>query len=127
MLTIKRYVVHIPDLMSSSKRENIEQVLKDDNLGEVQKAVSEQGIEGQRKEINVGDYAEAATLGRLLKELDFPTDKNRIIQLVQQKAPINISELKKEDLLNTLHQNLDERKEYYNVSEVTRAAGLVQQ
>ena len=99
-----------------------------DNLGEVQKAVSEQGgVEGQRKEVNVGEYAEAAALGRLLKELDFPTDKNRIIQLVQQKAPINISERKKEDLLNTLQQNLDERKEYYNVSEVTRAAGLVQQ
>ena len=103
----------IYQLMSSGKRENIEQIPKGDNL-EVQKAVSEQGgVEGQRKEVNVGDYA--AALGRLLKELDFPTDKNRIIQLVQQKAPINIS------------QNLDERKEYYNVSDVTRAAGLVQQ
>jgi hypothetical protein len=28
--------------MSSSKRENIEQIPKEDNLGEVQKAVSEQ-------------------------------------------------------------------------------------
>jgi hypothetical protein len=43
--------------MSSGKRENIEQIPKDDNLGEVQKAVSEQGgVEGQRKEVNVGDY-----------------------------------------------------------------------
>jgi hypothetical protein len=38
--------------MSSGKRENIEQIPKDDNLGEVQKAVSEQGgVEGQRKEV----------------------------------------------------------------------------
>ena len=85
------------------------------------------GVEGQRKEVNVGDYANAAALGRLLKELDFPTDKNKIIQLVKLKTPINISEQKKEDLLNTLQQNLDERKEYHNVSEVSRAAGLVQQ
>ena len=57
-------------LMSSGKRENIEQIPKNDNLGEVQKAVNEQGVEGQRKEVNVGDYANAAALGRLLKELD---------------------------------------------------------
>ena len=84
-------------------------------------------MEGQRKEVNLGDYANAAAVGRLLKELDFPTDKNKIIQLVKLKTPINISEQKKEDLLNTLQQNLDERKEYHNVSEVSRAAGLVQQ
>ena len=114
--------------MSSNKRENIEQIPKDDNLGEVQKTVSEQGgVEGQRKEVNVGDYASAAALGRLLKELDFPTDKNKIIQLVQEKVSTNISEQKKGDLLNTLQQNLEERKEYHNVSEITRAAGLVQQ
>jgi hypothetical protein len=71
--TIKSYVVHNSS-MSSSKRENIEQIPKDDNLGETQKAVSEQGgVEGQRKEVNVADYASAAALGRLLKELDFPT------------------------------------------------------
>jgi len=90
--TIKSYVVHNSS-MSSSKRENIEQIPKDDNLGEVQKAVSEQGgVEGQRKEVNDDDDIEAAALGRLLKELDFPTDKNRIIQLVQQKVPIRTKE-----------------------------------
>ena len=114
--------------MSSSKRENIEQIPKEDNLGEVQKAVSEQGgVEGQRKEVNVGDYANAAALGRLLKDLEFPTDKNKIIQSVQLKEPINISKEKKEDLLNTLQENLDERKQYQNVSEITTDAGIVQQ
>jgi hypothetical protein len=37
----------------------------------------------------VGDYANAAALGRF-KELEFPTDKNKIIQHVRLKAPINI-------------------------------------
>ena len=114
--------------MSSHKRENIEQIPKEDNLGEVHKAVSEQGgVEGQRKEVNVGDYANVAALGRLLKDLDFPADKNKIIQYIQLKEPINISKEKKEGLLNILEENLDERKQYQNVSEVTRAAGLVQQ
>src|SRR5437588_12899176 len=95
--------------MSSSKRENIEQIPKEDNLGEVQKAVSEQGgIEGQRKQVNVGDYANAAALGRLLKDLEFPADKNKIIQYVQLKEPINISKEKKENLINTLQENHEE-------------------
>jgi hypothetical protein len=124
--TIKRYVVHT-NSMSTSNRENIEQIPYEDNIGEVQKAVSEQGgVEGQRKEVNVGDYANAAALGRFLKDLDFPVNKNEIIEFIQLEDPINISKEKKEDLLNTLQQNLDERKEYHNVSEVSRDAGLVQ-
>jgi len=118
-------------IMSSTgtnKRENIEQIPKEEKMGEVQKAVSEQGgVEGQRKEVNVGDYANAASLGRLLKDLEVPTDKNKIIQYVQLKEPINISKEKKQDLINTLQYNLDERKQYQNVSEVARAAGYVQQ
>ena len=118
--------------MSSSndtgKRENIEQIPTEENIGEVQKAVSEQGgVEGQRKEVNVGDYANAAALGRLLKDLEFPTNKNKIIQSIQLKEAINISKEKKENLLNTLQENLEERKQYQNVSDVTTAAGLVQQ
>ena len=54
----------------SSRRENIELIPKEENLGELQKAVSEQGgVEGQKKEVNVGDYANAGALGRLLKGL----------------------------------------------------------
>jgi hypothetical protein len=114
--------------MSSSKRENIGQIPKEENIGEVQKAVSEQGgVEGQRKEVNVGDYVKAAALGQLLKNLEFPTDKNKIIQFVQlQKSPTNISKEKKEDVLYILEKNLEEGKQYHNVSEITRAAGLVQ-
>lgn len=71
--------------MSSSKRENIEQIPKEDDIGGVQKAVSEQGgVEGQRKEVNVGDYAKTAALGQLLKNLHFPADKNKILEFVQQ-------------------------------------------
>ncbi len=90
--------------------------------------MSNQGrVEGQTLQVNVGDYANAASLGRLLKGLEFPIDKYTIIQVVQLQEPINILKQKKEELLGTLHENLDERKRYQNVSEVTRAAGLVEQ
>jgi hypothetical protein len=114
---------------SNSKRENIEQIPKEEKIGEVQKAVSEQGgVEGQRKEVNIGDYVKAAALGQLLKNLEFPADKNKIIQFVQlQEQPINMSKEKKEDILYILEKNIKEGKQYQNVSEVTRATGIVQQ
>jgi len=59
--------------MSVNKRENIKQIPKEDNLGEVQKVVSEQGgVEGQRKEVKVGNYANAAALEQLLIGLGIP-------------------------------------------------------
>ncbi len=114
---------------NKSKRENIEQIPKEENIGEVQKAVSEQGgVEGQRKEVNVGDYVKTAAIGQLLKDLEFPADKKRIIQFIQlQQQPINISKEKKEDLSYVLQKNLEEEKQYQNVSEITKAAGLVHQ
>ncbi len=114
---------------NTSKRENIEQIPKEENIGAVQKAVSEQGgIEGQRKEVNVSDYVKTAAIGQLLKDLEFPADKNKIIQFVQlHEQPINISKEKKEDILYILQKNIEEGKQYQNVSEITRAAGLVQQ
>ena len=113
----------------TNKRENIEQIPKEEKMGEVQKAVSEQGgIEGQRKEVNVGDYVKTAAIGQLLKDLEFPADKIKIIQFVQlQETPTNISKEKKEDILYILQKNVEEGRQYQNVSEVTRAAGLVQQ
>ncbi len=123
------YIYMIMSSSGTNKRENIEQIPKEEKMGEVQKAVSEQGgVEGQRKEVNVGDYVKTAAVGQLLKDLKFPADKNKIIQFVQlQETPINISKEKKEDILYILQKNIEEEKQYQNVSEVTRAAGLVQQ
>lgn len=113
--------------MSVNKRENIKQIPKEDNLGEVlgevQKVVSEQGgVEGQRKEVNVGNYANAAALEQLLIDLEFPANKNKIIHFAQLTEPRNISKAKKDELLNALYKNLDKTKRYQNVSEVAEAA-----
>ena len=42
-------------------------------------------------EVNVGDYANAPALARLLADLEFPVEKNKIIHVVQLKEPLNIS------------------------------------
>jgi hypothetical protein len=55
-------------------------------------------------------------LGQVLKDLDFPASKDKIIQFVHNKEPSS-------DILSSLR--LIEDKQYQNVSDVTKAAGLV--
>jgi Protein of unknown function (DUF2795) len=95
-------------------------IMSDKNQ-EFQKNVSEQGgVEGQRKEVNVEDYPKAAALGQILKDVDFPADKQKIIQHVQQRSGDNTES---QNVLSTLHKIED--KQYNNVAEVTKAAGVV--
>jgi hypothetical protein len=89
--------------------------------------VSEQaGVQGQRKEVNVESYSKVAAIGQILKDMDFPADKNRIISFArqqQQQQSSGTDNKNREDILSAL-QNLEER-EYKNVSDVTTALGMV--
>jgi hypothetical protein len=92
-----------------------------DKNQEFQRKVSEQGgVEGQRKEVNVEDYPKAAALGQSLKDIAFPADKQKIIQYVQQRSGNNTDG---KEILSSL-QNIED-KQYHNVAEVTKAAGIV--
>jgi hypothetical protein len=83
---------------------------------EAQDTVNKQEfVEGQRKEIDVKDYAEAQTLGQVLKDLEFPATKNQIITFVEQHELNN-------ELLTKLRDI--QEKEYRNVSEVAQASGI---
>ncbi len=106
---------------TTSKRENNEQIPKeDDTRGKTGQVISEQsGVEGQRKEVNVESYSEVAIVGQILKDIEFPTNKNKIIEYIKQQSNVQ----NKEEILEKL-QKLEER-EYKNVSDITTAAGLV--
>jgi hypothetical protein len=102
---------------NSSKRGDPAQIPKEDVSGEVEKVISEQGgVEGQRKEVNVESYSKTASLGQILKDIDFPANKDKIVQFVRQKSPNS-------DLLSSL-QKIEDRQ-YQNVSDVAKAAGIV--
>jgi hypothetical protein len=107
---------------TTNNRKNNEQIPKeDDTRGKTGQVISEQsGVEGQRKEVNVESYSKVAALGQILKDMEFPADKNKIIEYVKQSSNIQ----NKGEILSTLQQKLEER-EYKNVSDVTTAAGLV--
>ena len=104
---------------SSTKRGDPSQIPKGEDVpAEVQKVVSEEaGVEGQRKEVNVESYSKVASLGQILKDLEFPANKNEILKFVKQN---NTSS---EEILSSL-QNIED-KDYQNVSDVAKAAGLV--
>ncbi len=114
---------------TTGKRENPDQIPQDDDTqGKTGKVVSEQaGVQGQRKEVNVESYSKVAAIGQILKDMDFPADKNRIISFASQQQFSGADNKKdtenREDILSAL-QNLEER-EYKNVSDVTTALGMV--
>jgi hypothetical protein len=73
-------------------------------------------ISGQRKEVNVEDYGEASSIGQILKDLEFPANKNKIIEFARSKNS-------DENTMKKLEQIDD--KEYKNTAEVTTATGIV--
>jgi Protein of unknown function (DUF2795) len=104
---------------NSTKRGDPSQIPKGEDVpAEVQKVVSEEaGVEGQRKEVNVESYSKVASLGQILKDLKFPANKDEILKFVKYN---NTSS---EEILSSL-QNIEDRQ-YQNVSDVAKAAGLV--
>ena len=106
---------------TTGKRENPDQIPQDDDTqGKTGRVISEQaGVQGQRKEVNVESYSKVAAIGQILKDMDFPADKNRIVSFARQQQ----SSVAREDVLSAL-QNLEDR-EYKNVSDVTTALGMV--
>ena len=100
-----------------SEREKPEQIPGEENLEETQKVISEQdGIPGERKAVNIEDYKRVAALGQIVKDLDFPANKDKIIKFVKAYVV-------DQEILSKLEKIED--KEYKNVAEITHEAGLV--
>jgi hypothetical protein len=113
---------------ATSKRDNPDQIPReDDSQGKTGRIVSEQaGVQGQRKEVNVESYSKVAAVGQILKDMDFPADKNKIISFArqQQSSAADDKEMEnRQEILSAL-QKLEER-EFKNVSDVTTALGMV--
>ena len=107
--------------INGMSQEKKEQIPTDDGPeSKTGKIINDQNaIEGQRKEVNVESYSGVAKLGQLLKDLDFPAQKSKILQCIKQAEDFK----NKEDVMKAL--NALEEKSYYSVSDVATAAGLV--
>jgi Protein of unknown function (DUF2795) len=74
-------------------------------------------VPGQQKEVDVKDYPSAIELADMLKGINYPADKNTIVNSVVGKD----TDKKVAELLGQI-----EDKSYNNASEVVSATGLVE-
>jgi hypothetical protein len=92
------------------------------NEEETQKVIEAQDhITGEKREQTVRDFPGTAAVGQALKGLKFPADKNKIVQFVQQQSATNPDCQKIVPLVQRI-----ENRQYQNVSDVTKTAGLVE-
>jgi signal transduction histidine kinase len=91
------------------------------NEEQTQRVIREQHrISGEGRDKTIYDFPYAAAVAQVLKDLDFPTNKQNIIQHIEQKRSVMPES---NEVLSVLQQI--EEKDYNNVAEVTKAAGLV--
>jgi Protein of unknown function (DUF2795) len=80
-------------------------------------ANEQNNIPGQQKDVNVKDYPSAIELANILKNVNYPADKNTIIRSVKSNNTANN--------IAGLLEKLEDRL-YNNSSEVVSATGLVE-
>jgi hypothetical protein len=103
-----------------SERENREQIPTEFNAEQTQNTLRRQErVEGEQRDKTVSDFPQAAALGQVLKDLNFPADRNAIIKFVERS-----NRPERHEVLPVI-QKLEDRQ-YRNVSEVAEAARLVQ-
>ena len=109
-------------MAETNSRENRDQIpTENDTQGKTGKVISDQNaIEGLRKEVAVESYSLVANIGQILKDLEFPADKQKIMDHIKKNSSNNNQT---EEILSALNK-LEERS-YKNVSDITMAAGLV--
>jgi Protein of unknown function (DUF2795) len=98
-----------------------DQIPTEYNEEQTQRVIRKQHrISGEGRDKTIYDFPYAAAVAQVLKDLDFPTNKQNIIQHIEQKRSVMPES---NEVLSILQQI--EEKDYNNVAEVTKAAGLV--
>ena len=103
-----------------SGSEHPDQIPTEYNEEQTLRAVRKQSqIPGERKEKTINDFPKAAAVGQVLKELDFPADKQTIVTFVEK-----LNTPQSREILPMIEKLNDKR--YQSVSEVANATGLVE-
>ena len=78
---------------------------------------------GQSTENRPTDREKASTLANVLKGLDFPADKEKILSFVNQNS--SNRQTGNSDITQRLQDKLTDNKQYSNVFEIEKQVGLV--
>ena len=76
----------------------------------------QENVAGEKREKTTSDFPDAAALGQVLKEMEFPADKNAILKFLEQS-----NRPESREVLPCVQKI----QEYQNVSEVAEAAKAV--
>ena len=107
----------------SSNNKDKQQVPTEYNQEQTLRTVRKQDkVPGQSRSKTINDFPYAAAIAQVLKELEFPADKDKILQYLQQKQSTNPES---NEVLSILQQI--EEREYSNVADITKATGLVEE
>jgi hypothetical protein len=107
--------------MSSSENRD-GQIPTRQNEDQTQKMAEKQNqVAGERREKDVTDFPRAAAVGQALIGLNFPAEKQKVIQHIQGQSQTNPDCEKMIPVLEKI-----ENRQYANAADVTKAAGLVQ-
>ena len=104
-----------------SGSEHPDQIPTEYNEEQTLRAVRKQSqIPGERKEKTINDFPKAAVVGQILKDLEFPADKQTIVSFIEE-----LNTPQSREILPIIEM-LDKGKRYESISEVANAAGLVE-
>jgi hypothetical protein len=78
--------------------------------------IKKQSIPNLKKGSSLQNYKRVETLGRILKDFEFPDEKDKVLKFIKNK-------IDDKELINKLEKIED--KEYLNISQVSYEAGLV--
>ena len=81
-------------------------------------------IAGEARNKTINDFPYAAAIAQALKDLEFPADKEKIIEFLQQQQS---KDPQIREVLTIIQQQIQEQKEYKNVADITKAARLVEE
>ena len=108
--------------ISNNKGENVEQIPTEYNEEQTQSVIRKQSqIKGEARSKTINDFPYAAAIAQVLKDLEFPTYKEKIIEFIQKQQSKNPQS---REILSILQQI--EEKQYKNVSDVTKSSALVE-
>jgi Protein of unknown function (DUF2795) len=108
----------------SNKLEKKQQIPTEYNEEQTLRVIRKQTqIKGEARSKTINDFPYAAEIAQVLKGLEFPTDKKKIMEFLQQQQSKNAQS---REVLSVLQQ-IEEEKQYNNVADITKAAGLVEE
>lgn len=113
--------VHNKEEDNINKLEKRQQIPTEYNEEQTLRVIRKQDqIAGEARNKTINDFPYAATIAQALKDLEFPADKEKIIEFLQQQQS---KDPQIREVLTIIQQQIQEQKEYKNVADITKAQG----